>query len=57
MADNLLIPRDLTKVLKIEVKDNSDVLRRFLIDLLTEVNTLKKEVAALEARVTDLETP
>lgn len=48
MAGKLDIPQDLTKVLTVEVKDTSSVLRRFLTDLSNKVNDLEKRIQELE---------
>lgn len=45
MADNIQIPKDVTKVL--EVKDRSEPLRKLLIDILTRLNTLEKKTSEL----------
>ena len=46
MADSINVPQNLTKV--VEVKDTSDTLRRFLVDLLVRVVTLEKQVKELQ---------
>lgn len=48
MADNIVIPQNLTKV--VEVKDTSEPLRRFLLDLLVRVNTLEKQIVVLQEK-------
>lgn len=48
MADNIVIPQNLTKV--VEVKDTSEPLRRFLLDLLVRVNTLEKQITVLQEK-------
>lgn len=53
MADNIQIPQDVTKVF--EVKYTPDLLKKFLTDLLNEVNTLKSKVVVLEQKVKALE--
>ncbi len=55
MVDSVNLPNNLTKVF--EVRDTSEPLRRFLIDLLIRVQALEKKNTALEARVKALETP
>lgn len=50
MVDSLNIPQNLTKVLEVELKvtDKSDILKRFLTDLLIRVEQLEKRVNTLE---------
>lgn len=52
MADNVNLPQNLTKV--VEVKDTSDPLRRFLIDLLVRVVALEKQVKELQEKTEGL---
>lgn len=47
------VPNDLTDIIKVEVKGES--LRRFLVQLLTLVNTQTESIAALETRIKALE--
>lgn len=51
MAGNIGMLPDLTKVLEISVKDTSDPLRRFLLDLLVRVDVLESKVKELTARL------
>lgn len=53
MADSIQIPQDIAKV--VEIKYTPDLLRKFLTDLLNEVNILKSKVVTLETRVKELE--
>lgn len=55
MVGSINIPANLTKV--VEVKDTSDVLKRFLTDLAIKVDNLEKTNKALELRVYALEHP
>lgn len=52
MADNLNIPKDLTKVF--EIRDTSNVLRTFLIDLATRLQNAEAKIKALETQVETL---
>lgn len=48
MAGNIQIPQDVEKPVIVEVKDNSFTLKKFLMELLNEVETLKARVDELE---------
>ena len=52
MAANVNIPQNLTKV--IEVRDTSEQLRRFLIDLLIRIDFLEEQVKELKVKTKDL---
>lgn len=53
MVDSLNVPQNLTKV--IEIKDNSDQLRKFLIDLLMRVERLEKSLELANQKIKVLE--
>lgn len=53
MVDNINIPEGLTRL--IEVKDTSDVLRRFLILLTNKIRLLEEQQIKLENRIKELE--
>jgi hypothetical protein len=55
MVDSINIPFNLTKV--IEVKDTSDVLRRFLTDLVIKVDNLEKTIAKQATEIKVLQNP
>lgn len=57
MVGNIQVPQDVAKVISVEVRDTSDLMRKFLTDLLSEIKDLQETVEALEARVTTLESP
>lgn len=46
MADNLQLPKDITKLF--ELKDTSQPLRRLLIQILNKQNELENRIAELE---------
>lgn len=48
MAAELQVPKDVAKV--IDVKDTSDSLRRFLTDIVNEINELERRIANLEQK-------
>lgn len=53
MVGNTNIPKDLVKIF--EIKDTSDVLRRFLTDLHVRTENLEEAKTDLEARIEELE--
>lgn len=55
MADNIQIPQDVAKVIKIEVKDTSDLMRKFLTDITLALNTINKKLDEFETRIKALE--
>lgn len=48
MANDILIPQSVEKVVKITVEDTSSALRRLLTELVNDVNKLKERVKVLE---------
>jgi|ADurb_H2B_01_Slu_FD_contig_21_3259991_length_442_multi_4_in_0_out_0_1 hypothetical protein len=48
MANDILIPQNVEKVVKITVEDTSAPLRRLLTDLVNDVSKLKERVKVLE---------
>lgn len=48
MVDSLQIPNDVAKTVDITVKDTSEVLRRFLVDMTIRINSLEARIKALE---------
>lgn len=48
MVDKLDIPRDLTSIIDVKVINNTDILRRFLVDLLLKINELENRIVELE---------
>lgn len=56
MAGNFIqIPRDLTKVIAIEVRDTSEPLLQFLTSLLNNQKSLEAKITELEGRIAALE--
>lgn len=53
MVDSINVPMNLTKVM--EVRDTSEPLRKFLIEMLTRIQNLEKDKVALTNRVKVLE--
>lgn len=53
MADNILLPRDVAKV--VEVRDTSRPLYNFLLKLTNTLNQQNTEIAELKKRVEELE--
>lgn len=43
MVESLNIPKDLTKLFELEVKDNSEPLRRFLTDLVNRIDIIEED--------------
>lgn len=52
MAVNVNIPANLTRFFEITFKD--EAFRKFLVDLLTRIDTLEEKVTAQEAKITEL---
>lgn len=57
MVDSLQIPKDITKIVEVSVKDTSEPLRKFILNQVQLINALEKRIASLEARVSILESP
>lgn len=52
MVDSINVPQNLTRIF--EIKDNSEPLRRFLIDILIRVQNLEKDNKELKKQVATL---
>ena len=55
MVDNVNIPLNVEKVIKITVEDNSSPLRRLLIDTINRLQVLETAKEDHEERITELE--
>lgn len=56
MVDSINIPQNLAKVMeiKLEIKDTSEQLKRFLTDILLRLEMLETKVKTLEEQVAEL---
>jgi len=55
MVDRINIPLGVEKVIKVEVKDTSDPLRKLLMDTLNRIQILEDQGTDHETRITALE--
>lgn len=55
MVDNINIPLNVEKVIKVEVTDTSEPLKRLLTDLIDKVQQLETDVEDHEDRIVELE--